>query len=75
MKWLVDLVGYASTGLGLGMVVVNAIGMMDPIGAQLSNDADPFGTPPSTDEVVLKIAIGVVIFAIGFWLTRSKRKA
>ncbi len=42
--------------------------LIDPLEAQLSNDADPFGAPPTTGESSLQLIVWLVILCTGLWL-------
>ena len=48
--------------------------LMDPAGAQLANDADPFGTPPAIFEIILWLTGWVAVLVIGCWLLLLRRK-
>jgi hypothetical protein len=46
--------------------------LIDPKEAQLSNDADPFGTPPPTSESLLHLLVWLTLFSVGLWLVFKK---
>ena len=61
--------------IGLGGVVFAVIGIIDPVGAKLSDDADPFGVPRSLFHSLLVLAVYVGVCAAGaFLLWSSFRK-
>ena len=60
------LLGILMILLGLTGTIFGVIAVLDPAGTQLSNDADPFGTPPSwQSSVALTAAYAVVGLAGG----------
>ena len=68
--------GLAVVGIGLLTGLVGVISILDPVGAKMSDDSDPFG---STRGIVLGgvviLAIGIAITIGGFFLiTRMDRK-
>jgi hypothetical protein len=67
--------GVILLALGLGGSVVAILGMIDPAGAKLSDDADPFGAPPT---LLNSILVCLTYLGIGFaglyLLWRSLRK-
>ena len=51
--------------------VVRVLGMLalaDPAGARMTNDADPFGTPPGAIQPWAHVAAGAATTAAGAWL-------
>lgn len=55
------LLGFLGVGFGI-------IGMIDPVGTKMSDDADPLGTPPSfTDSLFVTMAYATV-FLLGLCL-------
>jgi hypothetical protein len=64
--------------LGLGGMIVTIHGLLDPSGAQLSDDSNPFGTPPSLSHSLLILAMYVALCAAGaviLWGCFRKRRA
>ncbi len=55
------LVGFV--GMAVGILAV-----LDPVGAQHSNDGNPFGPPPTTLESVLIAALFLCVAASGVFL-------
>ena len=47
--------------------------LIDPREAQLSNDADPFGPPPTIGESSLHLLVWLVILCTGLWLFFRRR--
>ncbi|MDH5821991.1 hypothetical protein QFW77_03150 [Luteimonas sp. RD2P54] len=72
MRFLGKAIGCLATALGLGVVIFGAVALADPQGAQLANDSDPFGVPPSTVELLLHVAAGAALSALGVWLVARK---
>ena len=48
--------------------------LIDPVGAQLSNDADPFGTPPMTLVICAWLVGWFGVLVTGCWLLLLRRK-
>ncbi len=71
----VVLVGLTLATIGLLGTLVAAFSMLDPTGAQLANDADPFGAPPSLVEQLLSLGLCVALTVGGaFLVLRVGRK-
>ena len=74
-KALTTCFGVILLALGLVGNIVAILGVIDPAGAKLSDDADPFGSPPTLLNSILVcftyLGIG---FAGLFLLGRSLRK-
>jgi hypothetical protein len=51
--------------------VTLAMGIVDPVGTQAANDADPFGKPPSAVGWYLVLGVAVVVGGVGVWLVRA----
>jgi hypothetical protein len=60
--------GSISFGAGLGITVFAVLAIVDPVGSQMANDADPFGMPPTTVESLAYLAIGVALCVGGYFL-------
>ena len=68
-------VGILSCTLGLGIVIFALLAIVDPQDAQLANDADPLGTPPSTVGLLLEMFVGAGFLGLGAWfVARRPRK-
>lgn len=74
MRLVGKAIGYLISALGLGIVVFGLLAVADPQGAQLANDSAPFGAPPSTGQGLLRIVVGAVLSALGFWLVVRKSR-
>ncbi len=61
MKVLQLLIGLAFMGVGLLIAGITLIGVIDPVGAKLSDDGDPFGDPSIS---ILQVVL-CSIFSIG----------
>jgi hypothetical protein len=75
MRLTQKLIGFLLTASGLGGAFFTVLGLMDPQQGQLANDADPFGTPPTTAEFLVHLGICMVVLGAGLWLllVRSNR--
>lgn len=61
--------------LGIGGSVFAILGIIDPAGAKLSDDADPFGAPPALlNSILVCLTYMGIGFAGLFLLRRSLRK-
>lgn len=74
MRIVQKALGVLLAALGLGATVFTLLALADPQGAQLANDADPFGVPSSTAEALTRLAGGLVALIVGLWLI-LRRKA
>jgi hypothetical protein len=71
-------------GAGLGLILlvggvlgvaVSLIAILDPAGAQMADDANPFGPPPSLLSSISILIFYLIVSAVAFFLTwRSFRK-
>lgn len=68
MKSSLGLLGACLMALGLLVAFFGAVAAIDPVGLQMSNDADPFGVPPPFWQFALVITIGACAFLAGCWL-------
>lgn len=74
-KTLTIFFGVILLALGLGGSLVAVLGIIDPVGTQLSDDADPFGAPPTLLNAILVCLTYLGIGLAGlFLLWRSRRK-
>ena len=75
IKALSISVGVPLLILGLGGSIFTILGIIDPAGTQLSNDADPVGTPPTLlSSILVCLVYLVILFAGLFLLWRALRK-
>ena len=72
MRFLVKAIGCLTAALGVGIVLFGLVALADPQGTQLANDSDPFGAPPSTAHLLLHVAVGGALSALGIWLVARK---
>ncbi|NZA25760.1 hypothetical protein H0E84_05135 [Luteimonas sp. SJ-92] len=72
MRFVGKAIGYLVSALGLGIVIFGLLAVADPQGAQLANDSNPFGATPSTAQLLLHVATGVALLALGIWLVVRK---
>jgi hypothetical protein len=64
--------------LGLAGCAVSLLAIMDPVGAKMADDGDPFGAPPSLVSSFFVLVMFVSISALGaylLWTRRSSRMA
>ncbi len=73
MRALRLTVGWLALMLGACAVLAFGFALIDPAGMQASNDADPFGTPPSTGATLAGLAMSVAVKACGAWLVATSR--
>lgn len=71
-------------GLALGHTVVviggvvmlgGLLGILDPQGIKQADDADPFGTAPSTKEVWGHATAGLLLVLTGCWVVARSRRS
>jgi hypothetical protein len=70
--------GLALFVLGLGGTIFVIHGLIDPAGAQLSDDSNPFGTPPSLSHSLIVLGMYIGTCATGaliLWGSFRKRRA
>ena len=72
MRFVGKAIGCLVSALGLGIVIFGLLAVADPQGAQLANDSNPFGAPPSTSQLLLHVAVGVALLTFGIWLVVRK---
>lgn len=75
MRLTLKLIGFLLTASGLGGAVFTVLGLMDSQQAQMADDANPFGTPPTTAQLLAHLAICLAVLGAGLWLllVRSNR--
>ena len=74
MRLVGKAVGYLISVLGIGIAIFGLLAVADPRGAQLANDFDPFGVQPSTAQLLVHVAVGVALSALGIWLVARKSR-
>jgi len=55
--------------------MISVLALVDPIGAQMADDADPFATPPGSDGLWLRLAVSLALLGLGLWLFLHRRSA
>jgi len=55
------------------VALVHVIGLLDPVGSKLSDDGDPFGTPPPASESIVALVVCAALVILGVWLVRTKK--
>lgn len=74
-KTLTIFFGVILLALGLGGSIVAILGIIDPAGAKLSDDADPFGAPLTLVNAILVCLTYMGLGFAGLYLLwRSLRK-
>jgi hypothetical protein len=53
--------------------LVQVIGLLDPVGSKLSDDGDPFGTPPPASGSIIALVVCAALVVLGLWLVRTKQ--
>ena len=61
--------------LGLFGVFFGVLAIFDPAGAQMSNDADPFGEPPTLVRSIALTGFYLALAIIGGWLFNRGQRA
>lgn len=63
---------------GLAGTIGGVVAILDPVGTQMSNDADPFGTPPSLQSslalTAAEAAVGLAGGALVVWMLGGRRR-
>ncbi|RDZ29161.1 hypothetical protein [Lysobacter silvisoli] len=73
LRFVLRVLGPLATLLGGLGALMTVIGMLDPVSVQLSNDADPFGEPPTLVASLGHLALWSAILAFGLWLLLRPR--
>lgn len=55
------------------LALVYLVGLLDPAGSQMANEADPFDTPPPASESIVALVVCAALFALGLWLVRRTK--
>jgi hypothetical protein len=75
MKILSAIAGGVLRVAGVAGSGVGVFALIDPRGTQMSNDADPFGAPPSVLDSSFMVCVYLLVAGVGaFLLWRSLRK-
>jgi hypothetical protein len=75
MGWPRRLLGISLLAFAALLALVELLALLDPAGAQLADDSNPFGPPPSTSSILLWLLLSLVLAALGLWLAfRPKRR-
>ena len=62
------MIGILLLVIGAIAVAVYVFGIVDPAGAQLADDSDPFGAPPPRKYGVIGLAASLAVVGAGVWL-------
>jgi hypothetical protein len=65
--------GFLLLAVGPMVALVHVIGLLDPVGSKLSDDGDPFGTPPPASESIIALVVCAALVVLGVWLVRTKK--
>jgi hypothetical protein len=68
-------IGFSLIFAGLIAGLVCGIAIIDPVGTKQSDDADPFGTPPSRAESAVGLVGSAIAGGFGFVLLCRTQKA
>jgi hypothetical protein len=72
LLWLIGLLaGAACILLGLAGVAISAVAIFDPAGAQMADDNNPFGAPPTFSESLGQLGGFLALTLVGaalLWL-------
>lgn len=60
--------GMLFLGFAAMFLLGEILALADPVGTQMANDADPFGTPPGWREHAMWLGIISALAAAGWWL-------
>jgi hypothetical protein len=55
-------------GFAAMVLLGEVLALVDPVGTQMANDADPFGTPPGWREHATAFGVVAALSAGGWWL-------
>ena len=67
-------VGGVMALVGLLGVGIGTLAMIDPVGAKASDDANPFGTPPTRLSSFLLTVVFLAMASVGAFLIAYRRK-
>lgn len=65
--------GMVLSFLGALGATMSILTLIDPVGAQMANDADPFAIPPGPAESCLQLAVSLALLGLGLWLFLRRR--
>ena len=65
IRFLAGFVGLGMLGLGLLGFLVGLHSIYDPVSAQMSNDNDPFGAPPTFSDSLLVTSVYLAVCLMG----------
>ena len=70
MKFFCIIAGIGLVLFSLVACGVSLIAIIDPVGTQMADDNDPFGTPPSRRFSVSALCVFIAIGAAGVYVVR-----
>ena len=66
--------------LGVVLIVIGGIaslvcgmGLIDPVGAKLADDSDPFGAPSSWHSGAIGLSVSLAVAGVGAWLALLRK--
>jgi hypothetical protein len=75
MKRLLSIItGVGLLIFGLLGVLVSIVAIIDPVGTKMADNGDPFGTPPTSVESLLRLVCFLALTAVGAWLALRGRR-
>lgn len=74
MKLLFRIVGWLCIAFGAGSAIFAVYAFIDPAGAQLADDGNPFGTPPSRSQIAFQFVFSLMVAAIGARMVQWKKQ-
>lgn len=74
MSLLVRVIGWLCIAFGAISAIFAVYAFIDPAGAQMSNDADPFGAAPSRSQIAFQFVFSLVVAALGAFMAKRKRR-
>ncbi|HJR73983.1 MAG TPA: hypothetical protein VJ806_10140 [Luteimonas sp.] len=74
MRILFAVVGWFCIVLGACSALFAVYAFVDPASAQMSNDAAPFGDPPSRSQIAFQFVFSLLVTLIGTRMVLWRRK-
>lgn len=74
MSALVRIVGWLCIAFGAASAIFALYAFVDPAAAQIANDSDPFGTPPTRSQTAFQFLFSLVVVLIGASMAKRKKR-
>lgn len=74
MKVLFSLVGWLCIALGASTAIFAVIAFIDPAGAQLADDGNPFGQSPSRLQIAFLFVFSLMVTSMGAFMVKQKKR-